>query len=94
MVLSSKPVGILGAFIGNGIDQITVWTPTLDKIMNFLEQSQHGIMTIEGCRHVMQMFVGGMTQFFTEVQCMLKHVCKHLQHILCGFHGMTEQIHL
>ena len=43
MASQGEPVRVLGAFIGNGIDQCTVWTPTIDKISKVLDRWQKGI---------------------------------------------------
>ncbi len=85
MAAQGEPVRVLGAFIGNGVEQVDVWTPTLEKVSAVLERWQRGISTIEGRRHVVQMFIGGMTQFLTDVQCMPKQVCKRLERILRGY---------
>ncbi|KAI0685470.1 hypothetical protein C8T65DRAFT_546944, partial [Cerioporus squamosus] len=74
-----EPVRILGAFIGNGVEQCEVWTPTLAKLEGVLDRWKQGISTLEGRRHVVQMFVGGMTQFLTDVQAMPVQVQKQLE---------------
>ncbi len=82
MAEDGEPVRILGAFLGNGVQQCGVWTPVLAKLDAVLTRWQKGISTLEGRRHVVQMFIGGMTQFLTDVQTMPKPVCKRLERVL------------
>ncbi|RPD55591.1 hypothetical protein L226DRAFT_466944, partial [Lentinus tigrinus ALCF2SS1-7] len=82
MAGEGEPVRILGAFIGNGVRQCEAWSPTLAKLDSVLERWQKGISTLEGRRHVVQMFIGGMTQFLTDVQSMPPQVCKRLEKVL------------
>ncbi len=77
-----EPVRVLGAFIGNVVAQGDVWSPTLAKLEGVLERWRRGITTLEGRRHVVQMFVGGMTQFLTDVQTMPAQVQRRLERIL------------
>ncbi len=77
-----EPVRILGAFVGNAVEQCDVWTPTLAKLESVLERWRQGITTLEGRRHVVQMFIGGMTQFLTDVQTMPALVQRRLERIL------------
>lgn len=78
-------VRTLGAFIGNGVDSAGVWSPTLAEISSAIEQWQYGISTIEGRRHVVQMVIGGMTQFLTDVQLMPAGVCKRLENMIARY---------
>ncbi|KAI0743031.1 hypothetical protein C8Q80DRAFT_1058477, partial [Daedaleopsis nitida] len=65
-----EPVRMLGAFLGNGLDQCEVWSPTIAKVTATIERWKRGTATIEGRRHVVQMVLGGMSQFLTDVQRM------------------------
>ncbi|KAI0043864.1 hypothetical protein FA95DRAFT_1473914, partial [Auriscalpium vulgare] len=64
----------LGAWIGNEVNNMQPWGPTLDKIRARLAQWQLGHPTIFGKRHVVQMIVGGMSQYLTKVQGMPRHI--------------------
>ncbi|KAI0743384.1 hypothetical protein C8Q80DRAFT_1220408 [Daedaleopsis nitida] len=80
-----EPVRILGAFVGNGVEQCGVWTPTIAKIDATVQRWQAGISTIEGRRHVTQMVFGGMTQFLTDVQSMPAKVCKRVETMMSKY---------
>ncbi|KAI1787032.1 hypothetical protein LXA43DRAFT_975439 [Ganoderma leucocontextum] len=79
------PVRILGAFLGNNINECVVWTPTITKITNCIEAFQAGHSTVEGKRHATQMAVGGMSQFLTDVQRMPKAVAQRLTKIIRNY---------
>ncbi|KAG2032530.1 hypothetical protein BDR03DRAFT_935950 [Suillus americanus] len=64
----------LGAWIGNDLNEITPWEPILDKIETHLQRWSTGHPTLDGKRHIIQMFVGGMTQFLSKAQGMPKNV--------------------
>ncbi|TFY52956.1 hypothetical protein EVJ58_g9721 [Rhodofomes roseus] len=69
-----EPVRILGAWIGNGVDQVAVWTPTLQKINLFLERWGRCRPSLMGKRHIVQMGPGGISQYLTMVQGMPKDI--------------------
>ncbi|CDO76537.1 hypothetical protein BN946_scf184769.g1 [Trametes cinnabarina] len=77
-----EPVRILGAFLGSNISECDVWSPRLAKIDDTLKRWKLGRTTLEGKRHVAQMFVGGMTQFLTDVQRMPDQIWSRLTKIL------------
>ncbi|KAI0772298.1 hypothetical protein BD413DRAFT_474503, partial [Trametes elegans] len=77
-----EPVRILGAFFGNNIGECEVWSTRLTKLEDTLKRWKLGRTTLEGKRHVTQMFVGGMTQFLTDVQRMPDQVKSRLTRIL------------
>ncbi|KAI0737439.1 hypothetical protein C8Q80DRAFT_1060440, partial [Daedaleopsis nitida] len=85
LAADGEPVRILGAFMGNGIDQCDIWSPTIAKITAVIERWQRGNATVEGCRHVIQMMLGGMSQFLTNVQRMPDAVCKRLDKMLRAY---------
>ncbi len=87
-----EAVRILGAFFGNGVDQTDIWTLVLTKIvamrkplMHAIDRWKAGHATIQGKRHVVQMIVGGMTQFFTAVQRMPADIITRLNKIIRGY---------
>ncbi|KAH8074949.1 hypothetical protein BXZ70DRAFT_875125, partial [Cristinia sonorae] len=73
-----ESVRILGAWFGNKADCGGPWTPTIEKIDNALMQWGRSNPTIEGRQLIVQMVVGGMTQYLTTVQGMPKDVLTKL----------------
>ncbi|KAF9560006.1 hypothetical protein CPC08DRAFT_612641, partial [Agrocybe pediades] len=70
-----EPVRVLGALIGNKVDQVNVWSPVIEKVNKRLSQWERGHPTPEGRRllyHfvIVNMDVGGQTQYLTRVQGM------------------------
>ncbi len=87
-----EAVRILGAFFGNGVDQVDIWSVVLTKIVAMRKPLVHamqrwsaGHATLHGKKHVIQMIVGGMTQFFTTVQRMPEIILKRLTKIIRGY---------
>ncbi len=87
-----EAVRILGAFFGNGIAQADIWSLVLTKIVAIKKPLMHAIArwkmghaTLQGKKHVIQMIVGGMTQFFTTVQRMPDEIVKRLTKIIRGY---------
>ncbi|KAI0764254.1 hypothetical protein BD413DRAFT_446488, partial [Trametes elegans] len=80
-----EPVRILGAWMGNGLDECEIWSPKLEAIRNMLEKWTRSRPTLEGKRHVVQMFAGGMSQFLTTVQRMPRAVITRLTAIIRGY---------
>ncbi|KAH9941471.1 hypothetical protein B0H21DRAFT_696958, partial [Amylocystis lapponica] len=75
---AGEAIRILGAWYGNGFDAEGPWAPTLEKIDKALDAWDHSHPTIEGRRLIIQMIVGGMTQYLTQVQGMPKSVEERL----------------
>ncbi|TFK63673.1 hypothetical protein BDN72DRAFT_742531, partial [Pluteus cervinus] len=69
-----QPVRILGTFAGNGVEQASVWTPTLEKIGSALKRWGRSRPTQDGKRLILGMEIGGRTQYLTHVQGMPKDV--------------------
>ncbi len=69
----------LGTWVGNNMKQARVWTQTLDKVEESLNQWELGHPTMEGHQLIMQMVVGGMMQFLTKVQGMPQEIEKRLE---------------
>ncbi|KAI0738788.1 hypothetical protein C8Q80DRAFT_1072391, partial [Daedaleopsis nitida] len=80
-----EPMRVLGVFLGNGVEQCDVWTPTIAKVTAAVSRWQAGISTMEGRRHVVQMIFGGMTQFLSDVQSMPAAVCKRIERIIMKY---------
>ncbi|PCH39162.1 hypothetical protein WOLCODRAFT_85208, partial [Wolfiporia cocos MD-104 SS10] len=73
-----EAVRILEAWYGNGVDATAIWTPTLEKIDATLDWWAARHPTLEGQKHIVQMTIGGMTQYLTKAQGMPKHVEQRL----------------
>ena len=80
-----NPIRTLGAWIGNELDAATPWEPILDKITKCLAYWNLGHPTLDGKRLIIQMFVGGMTQFLTKAQGMPKQIENSLTKIIRNF---------
>jgi hypothetical protein len=65
-----ESVRILGARVGNKVDDNSVWTPTVEKINASLERWDRRHPTLEMRRHIVQMTIGSMTQYLTQVNGM------------------------
>ncbi|RDB23311.1 Transposon TX1 uncharacterized protein [Hypsizygus marmoreus] len=74
-------VRILGSWIGNNINQSNPWSPVIEKIELYLAQWAKSHPTMEGRRLIVQMFIGGMTQYLTKVQGMPKHIEERLENL-------------
>lgn len=80
-----EPVRILGSFVGNGVDQLSIWTSTNEKIESVLRQWDKSHPTQNGCRLIIGMEIGGHTQYLTRVQGMPKDVEQRLTRIISTF---------
>lgn len=80
-----QPVRVLGAWIGNGVDQATPWTPTIEKIAANLKRWEANHPTTEGRRLISQMIIGGMTQYLAKVQGMPESAIKTLERLIRNF---------
>ena len=69
-----EPVRILGAWIGNEIDQAATWAPIVEDCCKRLKRWGAAKHSLEGCRLIVQMQIGGVTQFLTKVQGMPREV--------------------
>ncbi len=84
-----EAVRILGAFLGNGIDQEAIWSLVLSKIvamrqplMQVISRWKKGHATLQGKKHVVQMIIGGITQYLTTVQRMPEIIRQRLNKVL------------
>jgi hypothetical protein len=78
-------VRLLGVWIGNGIDNVVPWAPVIEKIERSLERWDRSHPSIEGQWLIIQIVVGGTTQYLTKVQEMLEHIAKKLTNIIWDF---------
>ncbi|KAJ7029728.1 hypothetical protein C8F04DRAFT_962562 [Mycena alexandri] len=70
IAMEGEPIRTLGAWVGNGVDQVEMWSRTLEKIDATLDQWELGHPSMEGHRLIVMMVVGGMTQYLATVQGM------------------------
>jgi len=80
-----QPVRTLGAWIGNGVEQATPWTPTIEKIAASLKRWEANHPTTEGRRLITQMIIGGMTQYLAKVQGVPESAMKTIERITRNF---------
>ncbi|KAI0822594.1 hypothetical protein BC628DRAFT_1290311, partial [Trametes gibbosa] len=77
-----EPVRILGAWLGNSINECEVWAPKIEKILIVITRWKGTHTTLNGKRHVVQMMIGRMSQFLTNVQRMPKSVMIRLNKLM------------
>ncbi|KIJ53604.1 hypothetical protein M422DRAFT_154796 [Sphaerobolus stellatus SS14] len=80
-----EPVHVLGSFVGNKVNQVTVWTPIIETIESSLACWKKLHPTPDGKRIIIQIEFGGRTQYLTQVQGMPKDVENTLVKIIRGF---------
>jgi hypothetical protein len=68
----------LGAWIGNDVPYLTPWPEILEKIARDLTRWDTKKPTVEGRRHIINMLIGGRTQYLTRVQGMPNEIEKKL----------------
>ncbi|KAJ7135920.1 hypothetical protein C8R44DRAFT_609060 [Mycena epipterygia] len=56
----AEPIRTLGAWVGNGVEQVETWARTLEKMDAALDQWELGHPAMEGRRHIILMVVGGI----------------------------------
>jgi len=78
IVQDGESIRILGAWFGNKTIANAPWAPILEKVDGVLERWEKGHPTIEGRQLIIQMVVGGMTQYLTQVEGMPQHIETHL----------------
>ncbi|KAF8057975.1 hypothetical protein FPV67DRAFT_1371415, partial [Lyophyllum atratum] len=94
IAIESEAVRILGAWFGNKVNKEEPWDRTLKKIEECLERWEKGHPTMEGRKLVVQMMVGGMTQYLSQVQGMPKTIEKRLRRRIRQFvwHDKSSRI--
>ncbi|EPS95520.1 hypothetical protein FOMPIDRAFT_21597, partial [Fomitopsis schrenkii] len=78
-------VRVLGAWIGNKVDQVATWSPTIQKVDVFLTRWGQSHPTLSGRKNIVQMGPGGITQYLTMVQGMPRSVEITLTKMIRGF---------
>lgn len=69
-----KATRILGAWVGNGIEEQAIWSPTLERIEKSLQRWEKWNPSIEGRKIVIERTIGSMTQYLTTAQGMPKEI--------------------
>jgi len=67
IVEDGSAVRALEAYVGNQINQPVIWLPTIEKIEADLHHWEKGHPTTEGRRLIVNMVIGGRTQYITTV---------------------------
>ncbi|KAF5381283.1 hypothetical protein D9615_008354 [Tricholomella constricta] len=73
-----EPVRILGCYVGNDIEEASIWTPTLEKIHETMSTWGKSYPTQDGRKLIIEMEVGGRTQFKARVQGMPDQITEKL----------------
>ena len=81
------PTRVLGAFVGNGIEQVNIWAPIKEKIELGLNRWDKTHPTQDGRRLIVNMEVGGCTQYLTRVQGMPEEIEKWMSKKIRCFMG-------
>lgn len=76
---------ILGAHVGNKIPASEGWPQVLDKITQRITKWEKSWPNLEGKRLIIQMILGGMTQFKTKAQGMPKPIERALKTVRKNF---------
>ena len=69
-----EPVRILGAWLGNNVDQATTWAPLIENVNKHLKRWGAAKHSLEGRRLIIQMQVASVTQYLSKVQGMPKKI--------------------
>lgn len=85
IVREEKATRLLRAFIGNEINEASIWAPIVEAVAKDLKRWAKGHPTIEGKRLVIEMIVEGHTQYKTCVQGMPQQVEAILNKIIKDF---------
>ena len=80
-----EAVRSLGAWIGNNTNDITPWEGIVDKIHKNLDRWKKTYPTMKGRKTIVQIIVGGYTQFLTKAQGMPTHIEAALTKIIRDF---------
>ncbi|KAJ7157686.1 hypothetical protein C8R43DRAFT_883162 [Mycena crocata] len=78
IVREGESVRILGGHVGNGIDDFVMWTPIVEKIDAALARWEALHPTLEARCQIVQITIGSMTQYLTQVNEMQPQTVNHL----------------
>lgn len=85
IAIDGEPCRSLRGWVGNLKDDVVVWAKTLEKIKNQLNKWNRSHPTLKGKKHIIQMFIGGISQYLTTVQGMPKDIKTELTKIIQKF---------
>jgi hypothetical protein len=74
IIPDSQTFRFLGAWVGNNIQYLTPWPKVLEKVSGNLARWNLDKPTLEGRRHIINMVIGGQTQYLTCVQGMPEEI--------------------
>lgn len=74
IAIDGEPCRSLGGWVGNLKDEVNIWAKTIEKTKTRLKNWNKSHPTLKGKKHIIQMFVGGMSQYLTTVQGMPKEI--------------------
>ncbi|KAJ7185337.1 hypothetical protein C8R46DRAFT_817874, partial [Mycena filopes] len=80
-----ESVRILGGHVGNDIEDFAMWAPILEKIDADLTRWENNHPTLEAKCQIIQITIGSMTQYLTQVNGMPPRVLAHLRKALREF---------
>ena len=92
VALDGEAIRLLGAWIGNGVDDLTPWEPIIDQIKKDLERWLRIHPTVHGKRLIAQAIIGGRTQYLAKVQGMPPRIEDAIQKIIQEFIWDNEPI--
>lgn len=78
-------VRILGAWFSNSIRAEELWISTVDKVVQYLDRWRQSHPTIEGRCPIVQMVVGGIIQYLTQMQGMPGNIEHALVQVIKNF---------
>jgi len=82
---NGEAVRILGAWIGNVVNNLAPWEPILNAIKTKLNQWEKAHLTLNGKHIIIQVIMGGHTQFLAKAQGMPTHIEDALMNIMSTF---------
>ncbi|KAF8224138.1 hypothetical protein L208DRAFT_1313025, partial [Tricholoma matsutake] len=80
-----ESIWILGAWLGNDAPATTPWSPITEKIDSALKRWDKANPSMLGQELLVQIIVGGFTQYLAQVQQMPKSIKKQLQKTIGTF---------
>jgi hypothetical protein len=69
-----KATRILGAWVGNGIEEQAIWSLILEKVEKSLQRWENWHPSIEGRKIIIERTIGSMSQYLTSAQGMPKEI--------------------
>ncbi|EIW62450.1 uncharacterized protein TRAVEDRAFT_90816, partial [Trametes versicolor FP-101664 SS1] len=85
IVPDHQPVRVLGAWIGNQVDQAAVWGPMMDTVRRNLERWGLRNPSMYGRKLIVGMEIGGRTQFLARAQGMPAAIEQALERTISNF---------